>query len=393
MYLALDRRRVPASLSLVFALVLALTGCKKQEKPTTASPEVEVVEVAQKDVPIYSEWVGSTDGFINAQIQPRVSGYLLAQRYKEGSFLKKGELLFQIDARPFQAALDQAKGQLAQAQAALGKTELDVKRYTPLAKESVVSQEELDNAIQANLGNKAAVAAATAAMEQAQLNLDFTRIFAPIEGIAGIAQAQIGDLVGPNSVLTTISTVNPIKVYFPFSEQEYLKYTKDYSSDKQRIEGAKDLRLELSLADGTTFPYPGRVSFADRQVDPRTGTLRVAAVFPNPGNVLRPGQFARVRAVMETKKGALLVVQRAVTELQGSYQVAVVGGDNRVAIRSVKVGPRIGSLWIIEEGLRPGERVIAEGIQKVRQGVTVTPKPYKAAGDSRSAPGPNVGAK
>ncbi len=352
-----------------------------------------MVQVTQEDVPIYSEWVGSTDGFINARIQPRVTGYLLTQRYRDGSFVKKGELLFQIDPRPFQAALDQAKGQLAQAQAALGKTEIDVKRYTPLAQESVVSQEELDNAIQANLGNKAAVDAAKAALEQAQLNLGFTRITAPIEGIAGIAQAQIGDLVGPSSVLTTISTVNPIKVYFPFSEQEYLRYVKEYPSGKQRAAESEELKLELILADGSTFPHSGRISFADRQVDPKTGTLRFAGIFPNPGNILRPGQFARVRAALETKQGALLVPQRSVTELQGSYQVAVVGADNRVDIRSVKVGQRVGSLWIIDEGLRPGERVVAEGIQKVKQGVVVTPKPYAPAAEPKPAPTPNAGAQ
>ncbi len=375
--------------SLLFAIagmVLLLIGCQKQQKPTTAPPEVEVVEVAQKDVPIYSEWVGTLEGLVNAQIQARVPGYLLSQHYKEGSFVRKGDLLFQIDPRPFQAALDQAKGQLAQAEAALGKTELDVKRYTPLAKDKVISQQELDNAVQANLGNKAAVAAAQAAVAQAQLNLGFTKIISPIDGIAGIAQAQIGDLVGPNSALTTVSTLDPIKVYFPVSEKGYLNYIKENPDAAKRAEQERQLGLEMILADGSRYPHEGSFSFADRQVDVKTGTLRLQGLFPNPGNILRPGQFARVRAITTTKKGALLVPQRAVTELQGSYQVAVVGKDNKVSIRPVKVGERVGSLWIVHEGLKPGERVVAEGIQRVRAGMTVNPKPLKAMPEAKPAP-------
>lgn len=348
-----------------------------------------MVEVLQEDVPIYSEWVGTLDGFVNAQIRPRVTGYLFSQHYKDGSFVEKGALLFLIDPRPFEAALDQSKGQLAQAEAALGKTEIDVKRYTPLAKDSVISQEELDNAVQANLGNKAAVAAAQAAVAAAQLNLGFTKIISPIDGIAGIARAQIGDLVGPTSLLTTVSTVDPIKVYFPVSEQEYLNYVKENPDEAERAAHDERLALELILADGSIYPYEGRFSVAERQVDVKTGTLRLEGLFPNPGNILRPGQFARVRAVTKMERGALLVPQRAVTELQGSYQVAVVDKDNKVSIRPVKVGERIGARWIIDEGLTPGERVIAEGVQRVKAGMTVAPKPFKPMSEVRPAPTAN----
>ena len=373
--------------AIVLAVSLLLLGaCKKSERPQSTAPEVEVVLVEQKDVPIYSEWVGTLAGFINAQIQPRVSGYLFSQHYKEGSFVNKGDLLFQIDPRPFQAALDQAKGQLAQTEAALGKTELDVKRYTPLAKETVISQQELDNAIQANLGNKAAVAAAQAAVALAQLNLAYTKITSLIDGIAGVAQGQIGDLVGPNTVLTTISTVDPIKVYFPVSEQGYLNYVRENPDAAKRAAQERRLELEMTLADGSLYPYKGSFSFADRQVDVKTGTLRLEGRFPNPGNILRPGQFARVRAITKTKTGALLVPQRAVTELQGSYQVALVGKDNKVEIKPVKVGDRIGSQWIIDAGLKPGERIVAEGIQRVRAGMTVNPKPFKPIPEAKSAP-------
>lgn len=371
-----ERRRLLVAPLLVFISVSALIGCEQSQKPAIVSPEVEVAEVLQQDVPIYSEWIGTLEGFINAQIRPRVTGYLLSQHYKDGWFVTKGALLFLIDPRPFQAALDQANGQLAQAEAALGKTEIDVKRFTPLAKESVISQQELDNAVQANLGNKAAVAAAQAAVAAAQLNLSFTRISSPIDGIPGIAQGQIGDLVGQTSLLTTISTVDPIKVYFPVSEEAYLTYVREHPDRTNRVARLKQLALELVLADGSLYPNKGNPSLADREVDVKTGTLRLQGLFPNPENVLRPGQFARIRAVTKTKRGALLVPQRAVTELQGSYQVAVVGKDNKVSIRPVKVGERVGTLWIVDEGLKPGERVIAEGIQRVRQGMTVNPKPF-----------------
>jgi membrane fusion protein, multidrug efflux system len=350
--------------------LVALSGCGEKPKPSAGPTVVEVALVVQSNVPVYREWIGTLDGYVNAQIRAQVTGYLRTQNYQEGGFVRKGDLLFEIDPRPFQAVLDQAKGQLAQAEAQLGKTELDVKRDTLLAKTSIISEEELDNAVQSNLAAKAAVASAKAAVDKAGLDLGFTRITSPIDGIAGIAQAQIGDLVGPGAVgdLATVSTVDPIKAYFSISEQEYL----DAAANHRPLE---ELSLELFLANGSVFAQRGRVLFVDRQVNAQTGTIKVAAVFENPGNLLRPGQFGRVRALLETKTGALLVPQRAVNELQGSYQVAVVGPDDKVDLRAVKPGEHVGALWEIDEGLRPGERVVAEGIQKVRQGMLVTPKP------------------
>jgi membrane fusion protein (multidrug efflux system) len=381
-------------------ILLSAVGCGKSEQPQARPPEVEVVQVEQKDVPIWNEWVGTLDGLVNAQIKPQVTGYLLRQTFKEGSFVRKGQLLFEIDPRTFQAALDQAKaqranaeGQLAQAEANQVKTQLDVNRYTPLAKEQAVTQQDLDNAIQANVAAqaqvraaKAQIDAAKAQVDAAQLNLGFTRIVSQIDGIAGIAQAQIGDLVGPTSLLTTVSTVDPIKVYFPVSEKGYLNYIRENPDAAKRAEQERQLGLEMILADGSRYPHEGSFSFADRQVDVKTGTLRLQGLFPNPGNILRPGQFARVRAITTTKKGALLVPQRAVTELQGGYQVAVVAKDNKVSIRPVKVGERVGSLWIVHEGLKPGERVVAEGIQRVHADMTVNPKPLKAMPEAKSAP-------
>jgi membrane fusion protein (multidrug efflux system) len=381
-------------------ILLSSLGCGKSEQPQARPPEVEVVQVEQKDVPIWNEWVGTLEGFVNAQIKAQVTGYLLRQTYQEGSFVKKGQLLFEIDPRTFQAALDQAKaqranaeGQLAQAEANQVKAQLDVNRYTPLAKEQAVSQQDLDNAVQGNVAAqaqvraaKASIDAARAQVDAAQLNLGFTRIVSLIDGIVGIAQAQIGDLVGPTSLLTTVSTLDPIKVYFPVSERGYLDYMKENPDAAKRAAEEKQLALVLVLADGSIYPNKGTFSFADRQVDVKTGTLRLQGLFPNPGNILRPGQFARVRAITTTKKGALLIPQRAVTELQGGYQVAVVGKDNKVSIRPVKVGERVGSLWMVQEGLKPGERVVAEGIQRVHADMTVNPKPLKAMPEAKSAP-------
>ena len=438
-----------AALAALFA-VAGVLGFARSNKPAAAAPkplEVEVVSVGQTNVPIYKEWIGTTDGMVNAEIKAQVTGYLLRQDFKEGSFVKKGQLLFEIDPRPFQAAVDQANGQVAQFQGQLEqatsqvaqaeaqlavansqlsqaqaqmaqaeanqvKTQLDVDKYRPLAEQKAVTQQEYDNAVQANVVSKAQVEAARAGVEAAKaqlahakaqvstakagistakgqlenaratvntavLNLGFTRITAPIDGIAGIATAQVGNLVNTTSgPLTTVSTVDPIKVYFTLSEQEYLGYTRPSLNDAEQSGRLDQLELELILADGTTYPEKGKFYFADREVDPKTGAIRMAGVFPNAGNLLRPGQYGRVRAVTSVKEEALLVPQRAVTELQGIYQVAVVGPNNQISIRAVKLGEKSGSMWVVEDGLKPGESIVAEGTLKVRPGMTVTPKPF-----------------
>lgn len=367
------------------AVVFVCAGCErgKQVAAPPPPPEVLVVEVAQQDVPIYFEWLGTTDGYVNAQIRPRVQGYLQSQHYREGSFVQAGDPMFTIDPREYQAALEQAQGALGQAEANLGKTQLDVARFTPLAKEGAISQQELDNAVQANQANKASVEAARAAVDNAKLNLGWTQVTAPISGIAGISVAQIGDLVTPSTVLTTISQVDPIKVYYPISEQEYLHFARRiHEIDAGR--GGERPPLELILADGSIYPERGKFTFADRQVNLQTGTITMQALFPNPGNILRPGQYAKVRVAPDLQKGALLVPQRAVQELQGMYQVAVVGPDNVVQIRTVKPGERVGSLWIINEGLKLGELVVVEGLQKMRNGLTVNPKPVPAEPETKS---------
>jgi len=353
--------------------IAALSGCGgvKASAPPAKPPEVDVISVIEKTVPITSEWTTTLDGYVNAQIQPRVSGYLVRQNYKEGTHVRQGEVLFEIDARPFVAALEGAKGQLAQAEAQMGKTEQDVKRDTPLAQAKAIAQSQLDNDVQAQLAAKAAVQSAKAAVDQAILNLEFTKVTSLVDGIAGIAQTQIGNLVSPTTVLTTVSKVDPIKAYFNVSEQQYMlpKLKANASQDPW-----KGITLRLMLADGSTYSHPGTFLLADRQVDPSTGTIRVVGVFPNPGNILRPGQFGRVVAETGTKKSALLVPQRAVTELQGAYQLAVVGDDNKVNIRQVKIGAGIGNQRVIEEGIKAGERVVVEGLQKVKDGTLVVPK-------------------
>ena len=372
----------------VVAFLVLLAGLAEKVPAQPASvPEVEVMTVTQKDVPVYSEWVGTTEGLVNAKIRAQVTGYLARQAYKEGATVKKGDLLFEIDPRTFKAALDQAEAQLAMAKAKLGKTELDVKRYRPLAKEKAISQEELDDAVQANLAAKAGVQEAEASVEQARLSLSFTRITSPVDGIAGSANAQIGDLVGPTQTgeLTTVSTVDPIKVYFPISEQQYMVLARELAKAGAEAEARADRqKLDLVLADGSVYPHKGEFSFAERQVDVKTGTIRIAVLFSNPGNLLRPGQFGRVRAVTDITKGAMMIPQRAVMELQGSYQVAVVGPDNKVDIRPVKTGERVDSLWVITSGLKPGERVVVEGLQKVKEGVQVNPKPVEAESKPQS---------
>jgi RND family efflux transporter MFP subunit len=381
--------KTAAPVWLLCLLSLTLVHCKGE---TTSAPpppllHVEVVDVIQKDVPIYSEWVGTTAGSVNALIRAQVSGYLLNRAYTEGAFVKKGELLFELEPSKFKAALDQAQGDLAKAQAQLMKTKQDVERDTPLAKQGAISQKELDDSVQAYAGAKGATAAAKATVEQANLNLGWTRITAPIDGVVGIAKAQIGDLIDANSELTSMSTLDPIRVYFPVSEQEYLlaaeKIQKRY---KERKDGDEygGAQVEMILGGEKVYPEKGQFYLVDLQVDVKTGTIRVAAVFPNPNGLLRPGQFARVRAVTRTRENALLVPQRAVTELQGSYQVAVVTSENKVDVRPVKVGQRIGSLWIIDQGLNQGERVVVEGLQKLKAGMTVDPKPFQGQADEKA---------
>jgi len=374
-----------------------LLGCQRAAS-SPPSPEVEVVSVVQKDVPIFGEWIGTLDGFTNADVKAQVTGYLLRQGYQEGAFVKKGQLLFEIDPRPFQAALDQAKAQLMQTQAQLANAEatqmqaqLNVNKYTPLAQQQAASQQDLDNAVQTNvaakatvLNSKAAIQAAEAAVKTAQINLDFTRLIAPIDGIAGQAQLQVGALVNTSSsAITTVSTVDPIKVYFTVSEPEYLDWNRRFPTEATLEAANKRVRLELILADGSTYPRDGTFYFADRQVNQSTGAVRIAGLFPNPGNILRPGGYGRVRAAVRVQKDALLVPQRAVSELQGSYQVAVVDDENKVSIRTVTVGDRVGTQWIVAEGLKRGERVVAEGVQKVRPGMQVNPKPFAAEAKER----------
>ena len=399
----------------LIAAALVATGCTRSTAAAgpPRPPEVQVVPVQQHDVPIYHEWIGTLDGLVNAAIKAQVSGYLLSQNYTEGSFVRKGQLLFQIDPRPFDAALAQAQGQLSQARGQLtqskaqliqaqaqlaqsvanqGRTQLDVDKYTPLAKQQAVTQQELDNSVQNNIAAKAqieagkasvetakaqieasgaAVEAAQAAVDAAKVNTGFTRLVSPIDGIVGVAQVQVGNLVNPSSgVITTVSTLDPIKANFTVGEQEYLGLTRGSVNDLAK------LQLDLILADGSTYPQKGRFSFADRQVNQNTGAIQLTGLFPNPGNRLRPGQYGKVRAAVGTRTGALLIPQRAVTELQGGYQVAVVDRANTVGIRAVKLGDRIGSMWIVTEGLNSGERVVAEGVQNARPGMQVSPKPF-----------------
>ena len=336
-------------------LVIFATGCAQEEKAAPQAPEVAVVDVVQKDVPIQSEWIGTIDGMVNATIRAQVSGYLIKQNYKEGSLVKKDDVLFEIDPRPFQAALDQAQAELARSQARWNTAKANLARIRPLAKANAVSQKDLDDAVGTELSTQAGVLAAKAAADKAKLDLEFTSIKSPIDGIAGLAAAQIGNLVGPQTAdLTTVSTLDPVKVYVAVSEQEYMRFVQAAPRTERRV-------LDLILTDGSLYPQKGEVAFADRQVDVKTGTIMVAATFPNPGNVLRPGQYARVRAVTAIRNGALLVPQRAVSETQGQYMMAVVGADNKVSIRPVKVAERIGSDWIIAEGLKPEKRSSSRG--------------------------------
>jgi membrane fusion protein (multidrug efflux system) len=354
----------------VTALTL-LSGCSKGPKEAPPPPTVEVMTVIQRDTPVYREWVGTLDGMVNATIRAQVQGYLIKQNYRDGDLVKRGQVLFEIDPRTFQATLEQAKGQLEAQQARWTTAKANLARVKPLAEQNAVSKKDLDDAIGMEHSARAAVLSAQAAVDKASLDLGFTKITSPVDGIAGLAKAQIGNLVGPGGMeeLTTVSTVNPIKVYIQASEREYLEAARDMKRVEQRTG-------ELILADGNVYPHKGSFAFADRQVDVKTGTIRVAAIFPNPNNFLRPGQYGKIRVASFIRKDALLVPQRAVMEIQGKYLVAVVGTDNKADIRPVKTGERIANLWVILEGLKPGENVVVEGIQKVRQGMPVMPKAH-----------------
>ncbi len=406
----------------LLAVLTIAAGCGRTSGAVAASPlQVGVADVEQRDVPLYKEWIGTLDGSVNADIKAEVSGYLIRQAYTEGTFVRRGQLLFQIDPRPFQAALDQAQGHLAQskgqlevdraqldraeagvavAEANQHRVQLDVDRYTPLAKAQAITQQDLDDATQNNMAAKAqlqeakaqvatsqaqitaalaAVEADNAAVETARINLGFTRLTSPIDGIPGIAQLQVGALVSPASgAITTVSTVNPIKVYFTVSEQEYIEYTRRFPTAEERAANHRHLELELILADGSTYPHKGKVDFADREVNVRTGAIRIAGLFPNPDNILRPGEYGKIRTALEVQKGALLVPQEAVFDLQGTHELAVVDSANKVTIRPVTLGDTVGHQWIVQDGVKPGERVIVEGLQKVRSGMVVEPTPYQA---------------
>ena len=371
-------RKLMAAISVLLATTN--TGCESRvaSAPLPPAPTVEVTPVIQKDVPVQGEWVGTLQGYVNAEISPQVSGYLIRQDYHEGGFVRQGQVLFEIDPRPFQAALDQAKGQLAQAKAQMANADMNVKRDVPEAEAHAIPQSQLDTDTQALLGAKAAVEADQAAVEQAELNLGYTRVVSLVDGIAGINTVQVGNLVGPSTVLTAVSQVSPIKVYFPISEQEYLRMADgggpgsvDFMTHASRIP------LKLTLADGSAYPYPGRIIFADRQVNTQTGTIQIVGEFPNSRNLLRPGQYARVQAPNGNIDGAVLLPQAAVNQQQGIYQVTVIGADNRAQLRTVQVGPRVGMLWLITNGVKPGERVAVAGADKAKEGELVNPTPHK----------------
>jgi membrane fusion protein (multidrug efflux system) len=370
----------PFAFAFPFVLALGVVACGKSEaaKPAAPPPVVDVSSVIQRDEPIYQEWIGTTDGDVNAEIRPKVDGYLLRRVYTEGSYVRQGDPLFEIDARQVRAQLQQAEANLAQAQSGLTKADRDVARYEPLAAQKALSQQELDNARSSQSAARATVGALRAAVEQARLSLDWTTVTSPISGIAGIAQTQVGNLVGPQSVLTVVSKVDPIRVRYQIGEQEYLRL--------QRDPAMRNAELNLVLSDGSVFPQHGHVLLSGREVDVKTGTITTIGIFPNPGNLLRPGQYAKVRAATEVRRGAILVPQRAVNELQGAYQVAVVSVDNKAQIRTVDVGPQLGNEWLIDKGLQPGDRVVVGGFSRLKSGMTVAPReaPLETSGGSPS---------
>jgi len=371
----------------------ALGGCKKKtEAPAPPPPNVQVAPAVAKDVAVYQEWIGSLDGNVNADIRPQIEGYVLNRDYAEGSLVKAGQTLFKIDPREFQAQYDQAKGNVSQYEASVANAKTTVARYTPLAREKAISQQELDDAVTRERTSQANLESAKAALERARLNLAWTNVNSPISGIAGTAKSQVGDLVGKTTVMTTVSQVNPIRVYFNPSEQEYLAWVGKYGPVEKSLRSAnlEAGKLQLILADGSTFPHRGKPILVGREVDVKTGTIQLAGLFPNPGDVLRPGQYAKVRVAVDTRKDAVLVPQRAVSELQGSFQVAVVGADNKVTIKVVKVGPTEGNMFVIEEGLKAGDKVVVEGIQRVRSGMTVVPTEAATAPEA-AATAPKTG--
>jgi membrane fusion protein (multidrug efflux system) len=353
-------------------LLATIAGCSsKEEKPAPPPLGVTVTPVVQKDVPIHQEWVGTMVGNVDAEIRPKVEGFLLTRLYTEGSYVEKGQPMFQLDKRQAQAAVEQATGNLERARAALSQAQIDVRRFTPLVAQRAVSQAELDKATSSERAASATVDADQAALDNAKLNLGWTTVTSPISGIAGVAKVGIGDLITPTTVMTTVSTVNPIYVDINIAEQDYMRFQRNKPSQ------SKQQNLELILGDGTIYPHRGSVRFVNREVDSRTGTIQVRGEFPNPGNVLRPGQYARIRAVTELRKAAFLIPQQSVSELQGVYQVGVVGSDNKVTIKTVKLGPQFGDMWVVESGLQLGENVIVDGLQRVKTGVTVAPTPFK----------------
>jgi len=389
-------RRIIATGILTTILAVAGVGCKR----TAASippppPSVVVVAVIQKDVPVYFEWVGTTEGFVNAQIYPKVSGYLLKQVYTDGAQVKTGDLLFQIDPREYKAALDQALGQLAQAQADNTKNQQDLGRYKPLLEQQVISRQDFDHVNQAALASAANVKSAQAAVENAKLNFGWTQVMSPIDGVAGIAKAQVGDLVSTTTLLTSVSKIDPMKVDFPISEREYLHFADDIRRHQENGGPTKgEPELQMVLADGSVYKYAGHFYAANRQVNVQMGTIQIEGLFPNPDSILRPGLYAKVRSPVDTLKGALLVPPDAVLETQGQHQVAVVGTDNKVSMRPVTLGKLSGSLRIIQSGVAAGEHVITEGLQKVSDGMEVAPTlapapvnpPAAAGGPSPAVP-------
>jgi membrane fusion protein (multidrug efflux system) len=353
-------------------LLATIAGCSSKEEKAAPPPlGVTVTPVVQKDVPIHQEWVGTMVGNVDAEIRPKVEGFLLTRLYTEGSYVEKGQPMFTLDKRQAQAAVEQATGNLERARAALSQAQIDVRRFTPLVAQRAVSQAELDKATSSERAASATVDADQAALDNAKLNLGWTTVTSPISGIAGVAKVGIGDLITPTTVMTTVSTVNPIYVDINIAEQDYMRFQRNKPSQ------SKQQNLELILGDGTIYPHRGSVRFVNREVDSRTGTIQVRGEFPNPGNVLRPGQYARIRAVTELRKAAFLIPQQSVSELQGVYQVGVVGSDNKVTIKTVKLGPQFGDMWVVESGLQLGENVIVDGLQRVKTGVTVAPTPFK----------------